>query len=217
MARLRREQRLLVILTAACASIILIPNEASAQATWLVAGQNTGNTRNQPAETKISPATARNLTTKWIFNAGGSVLPTPTTEPGAVYVPDNGGHIFKVDAATGNEIWSQKIGDLVGVGGLVSRSSPAIVGDRLIVGTWSDRYNPVPSAWILALDKQTGKLLWKTSLTVKNISDPARTEDPSQFGARVFQSPVPSADLRKVFVGISGLGDESHAADGTGD
>jgi polyvinyl alcohol dehydrogenase (cytochrome) len=212
--RLRLEQRLLVILTAACASIIiLIPNEASAQASWLVAGQNAGNTRNQPAETKISPATARNLTTKWIFNAGGSVLPTPTTEPGAVYVPDNGGHIFKVDAATGNEIWSQKIGDLVGVGGLVSRSSPAIVGDRLIVGTWSDRYNPVPSAWIVALDKQTGKLLWKTSLTVKNISDPARTEDPSQFGARVFQSPVPSADLSKVFVGISGLGDEAHAAD----
>lgn len=206
-------RRLCLLITATgLATLLLAPIDARAQ-TWPVAGQNAGNTRNQAAETTISAATAPNLTTKWIFNAGGSVLPTPTVEGGAVYVPDNGGQIFKIDAASGREIWSQKIGDLVGVGGLVSRNSPAVLRDRIILGTWTDRGGIEARAWVLALDKQSGSLLWKTSLTVKDIRDATGTQDPSQFGARVFQSPVPSADGSRVFVGVSGLGDESLAAD----
>ncbi|HSB86308.1 MAG TPA: PQQ-binding-like beta-propeller repeat protein, partial [Ilumatobacteraceae bacterium] len=70
--------------------------------------------RYQPNETKLSTATAGSLHTKWIATMNGDVTATPAVVGGAVYVPDWGGYISKLDAATGNVIWSKKLDTLIG-------------------------------------------------------------------------------------------------------
>ena len=48
------------------------------------------------------------MTTKWTFTTGGDVSATPTVEDGALYVPDWGGNLFKIDAITGEPSGSKK-------------------------------------------------------------------------------------------------------------
>jgi len=101
---------------------------------WRIAGQNLNNTWSQPAEHSISPATVGGLTPKWVFTAGGDVSATPTVDGDAVYFPDWGGNLFAVNKNNGGLIWSSKISDYDGVAGAISRVSPAVDGDQLIIG-----------------------------------------------------------------------------------
>jgi polyvinyl alcohol dehydrogenase (cytochrome) len=131
---------------------------------WRIAGQNLNNTWNQPAEHSISPANVAGLGTKWVFTTGGDVSATPTVDGNAVYFPDWGGNLFAVDKESGRPIWSHKISDYDGVPGAISRVSPAVDGDQVIIG---DILNPKQvhnGANVISVDRKSGTLRWITQV-----------------------------------------------------
>ena len=109
-------------------------SDVSRSGQWQTAGQNLNNTRSQPKEHSISPANVQGLSPKWTFTTGGDVSATPTVAGDAVYFPDWGGNLFAVKKDSGRLIWSHRISDYDGVDGAISRVSPAVDGDQLIIG-----------------------------------------------------------------------------------
>jgi outer membrane protein assembly factor BamB len=79
----------------------------------------------------------------------------PAVVAGGVYVPDWGGYLNKVDAATGTTIWSRPISDYDGVSGSVSRAAPAVVGNSVYLGDGNGGY-------LFAVNATTGAPIWTT-------------------------------------------------------
>jgi polyvinyl alcohol dehydrogenase (cytochrome) len=131
---------------------------------WPVAGQDLNNTRSQPAEHSISAANVNGLKPKWVFTTGGNVSATPTVDGDAVYFPDWGGNLFAVTKDSGRLIWSHKISDYDGVAGSVSRVSPAVDHDQLIIGDILSSNQMHNGANVIAVDRETGHLRWKTQV-----------------------------------------------------
>ncbi len=124
---------------------------------WPFWGGNIENTHGSVSEHAINPENASLLQQKWVFTTAGDVSATPTVENGSVYVPDWGGFIYRIDAATGKAIWSHKVSEYTGNAKSFSRNSPAIGPAEIVFGDQS-------SGAIVAVDKATGKLLWNTNL-----------------------------------------------------
>jgi polyvinyl alcohol dehydrogenase (cytochrome) len=131
---------------------------------WRIAGQSLGNTWSQPAEHKISPANVQELSPKWVFTTGGDVSATPTVFGDAVYFPDWGGTLVAVKKQSGDLIWSHEISDLNGVAGSISRVSPAVDGDQLIIGDIQSSKQVHNGANVIAVDRQTGARRWITQV-----------------------------------------------------
>jgi polyvinyl alcohol dehydrogenase (cytochrome) len=129
---------------------------------WTLAGSDLANSRNQPGEQTISPATVSQLATKWVLTTGKDVSATPIVADGVVYVPDWAGNLYAVQEASGNLVWSHKISDYDGVEGAISRTSPVIHGNDLIIGDIQSSNEPHSGANIIAVDRQTGNLHWIT-------------------------------------------------------
>jgi polyvinyl alcohol dehydrogenase (cytochrome) len=138
------------------------PNARSGQ--WRIAGQNLNNTWNQPAEHSISPANVKDLSPKWVFTTGGDVSATPTVAGDAVYFPDWGGNLFAVKKNSGRLIWSHKISEYDGVDGAISRVSPAVDDDQLIIGDILSSKQTHDGANVIAVDRQTGTRRWITQV-----------------------------------------------------
>ena len=155
---------------------------------WKVYGGNLHNTHSSFFEFKINARNASRLSVKWSFTTGGDMPATPTIEGGALYVPDSksptsnsGGNLFKLDTRDGSVIWTTKISDYTGNAASFSRNSPAIAEDRIILGDQA-------SGTVMAVDKYTGNLLWKT------LVDP-------HPAALITNSPVVVGD--RIYVGVS--------------
>src|SRR5581483_10102439 len=146
--------------------------------------------RSAAAETQISPANAASLGVKWAFTTGGDVSATPTVAGNAVYAPDWAGNLYAINRNTGQPIWSVQIPQLDGVAGAVSRSSPAIHGDDVIVGDIEDDGAVAlhEGANLIAVNRGTGKLHWITQIDDQGM-------------AIITGSPVVAGDV--VYVGIS--------------
>ena len=154
--------------TAALISVLLLVAALSAQSKpdvhrsgqWRIAGQNLNNTWSQPAEHSISPANVKGLKPKWVFTTGGDVSATPTVDGDAVYFPDWSGNLFAVKKDSGRLIWSRKISDYDGVPGAISRVSPAVDHDQLIIGDILSSKQTHAGANVIAVDRRTGELRW---------------------------------------------------------
>jgi polyvinyl alcohol dehydrogenase (cytochrome) len=131
---------------------------------WQIAGQNLDNTRNQPAEHSINSSNVHGLSAKWVFTTGGDVSATPTVDGKAVYFPDWNGNLFAIIRGSGELIWSHKISDYDGVAGAISRVSPAVDHDQLIIGDILSSNQPHDGANVIAVDRDTGALRWKTQV-----------------------------------------------------
>jgi polyvinyl alcohol dehydrogenase (cytochrome) len=131
---------------------------------WRIAGQNLSNTWSQPAEHSISPTNVGGLSTKWVFTTGGDVSATPTVDGDAVYFPDWGGNLFAVEKQSGRLIWSHKISDYDGVAGAISRVSPAIDGEQLIIGDIQSSNKVHNGANVISVDRKTGGRRWITQV-----------------------------------------------------
>src|SRR6266576_3454199 len=134
------------------------PESQSGQ--WRIAGQNLGNTWSQPAEHLIGPNNAKGLSPKWAFTTGGDVSATPTVDGDAVYFPDWAGNLFAVNRHSGRLMWSHKISDYDGVDGAISRVSPAVDRDQLIIGDILSSKETHAGANVIAVDRRTGELRW---------------------------------------------------------
>ena len=133
---------------------------ASLSSAWPSWGHDLQNTRNQASETKINAANAANLAVKWQFTTGGDVSATPALDGTNAYFPDWAGNLYAVNRKTGALVWSQKISDYTGIAGDMSRATPAIAGNSLIFGNQGGYVGG--GAYVMAVNKQTGTLLWKT-------------------------------------------------------
>ena len=131
---------------------------------WRIADQNLNNSRSQPAEHLISPANVQGLRPKWVFTTGGDVSATPTVDGDAVYFPDWNGNLFAVHKDSGALIWSHQISEYDGVAGAISRVSPAVDHDQLIVGDILSSSQAHDGANVIAVDRETGNLRWKTQV-----------------------------------------------------
>src|SRR5258706_12352865 len=129
---------------------------------WPIAGQNLSNTWSQPNEHSISPANAKELKPKWVFTTGGDVSATPTVDGDAVYFPDWGGNLFAVRKDSGRLIWSHKISEYDGVDGAISRVSPAVYGNQVIIGDILSSNKVHNGANVMFVDRESGTLRWMT-------------------------------------------------------
>jgi polyvinyl alcohol dehydrogenase (cytochrome) len=158
------------------------------KATWLMIGGDSGNNRAQALEHKIGVGNVAGLGVKWKATTTGDVSATPAVADGAIYFGDFGGTEWKLDAATGNVIWSHKVSEYTGIDGDVSRSSPALAGDTLVIGDLS-----APN--VMGIDVKTGKMRWITKLD----------DDPHGI---ITGSPVLAGDT--IYVGSSQMGASSY-------
>ena len=120
-------------------------------------GFDAANTFSQPDEHKIRPKNVDRLAVKWVTQTAGDVSATPAVVDGAVYFGDFGGKLWKLDADTGEVLWSHAVEDYTGIAGDISRTSPSVVGHTLIVGD-------LRAPNMLGIDTRTGTLLWKTQV-----------------------------------------------------
>jgi polyvinyl alcohol dehydrogenase (cytochrome) len=139
-------------------------SEESRSGQWRIAGQNLSNSWSQPAEHSISPSNVKGLTPKWVFTTGGDVSATPTVDGNAVYFPDWAGNLFAVEKDTGRLIWSHKISEYDGVEGAVSRVSPAVDGNQVIIGDIPNSKQVHNGANVISVDRQTGTIQWMTQV-----------------------------------------------------
>jgi polyvinyl alcohol dehydrogenase (cytochrome) len=131
---------------------------------WRLGGQNLNNTRSTAGERYLSPENVTHLSPKWVFSAGGELSATPAVVDKTVYMPDWGGNFFKLDAQTGTHIWAKTIASYINdpnIPKAVSRTSPALKGNKVIIGSQE-------GAFLIAVNKDTGKLIWKTKLDRKS-------------------------------------------------
>ena len=131
---------------------------------WLMIGHDVENTRSQPAEPRIGHRNVSRLVPQWVLTTAGDVSATPAVgaddERGkrsrSVYFPDWGGRIWKVDADTGNVIWSRLIADYNGIPNSLSRTSPVLANGLIYVGDLNGN--------MMGVDAATGDLRWITEL-----------------------------------------------------
>ncbi len=154
---------------------------------WSMAGQDLSNTRSQPAEHIVSPANVNALAPAWVFltSPNFGVTVTPTVAADAIYFPDWAGKLYAVSRVTGALIWSKQISDYDGFPGAISRTSPALHGDEIIIGDNQNYTGFHNGANIMAIDRATGNLRWITQVE----SHPAAiiTGPPVGFGDVIYE------------------------------
>jgi polyvinyl alcohol dehydrogenase (cytochrome) len=154
------------------------PAGAQENAEWSMGGHDIGNSRSNPSESILNTSTARNLALKWTVTTAGDVSATPAVVDGAAYFPDWGGTFWKVDADTGQVIWSRQVADYVNRAGAVSRSSPAVAGNTVYIGIHD-------GAELLAIDTATGNLRWST--VIDTHPNAVLTQSPAVHNGVVYQ------------------------------
>jgi polyvinyl alcohol dehydrogenase (cytochrome) len=93
--------------------LVSAPGAGAVDAPWPMGGQNISNTRSA-ADAQVGVPDARRLRVKWTYTTHGDVSATAAVVGGAVYFPDWGGYLNKVDAKTGVGIWSRKLSTYAG-------------------------------------------------------------------------------------------------------
>ena len=184
---------------AVVSAIVSVSAQGGATGPWSFAGGDVTNTRNAANETKITPANVAGLTVKWELATEGELSATPTVENNGskptVFTVDWAGYIYSVNGDTGDKNWSRKISDYTGNPRSVSRTSPAIVGNTIIIGDQGDvdsagfsHYGATAS--VMAINKNSGDLVWR-----KVVSD-------HPFSV-ITSSPVSQGNV--VYVGVASL------------
>lgn len=103
----------------------------------------------------------------WVPSQTSGPTATPIVEAGKVYALGANGHVHCLDALTGQVVWQNDLGKQYQILIQQCRSSPLIEGNLLIVFTGAK-----PGASVVALDKDTGKEIWKA------LNDPVSSSSP---------------------------------------
>lgn len=168
--------RLALALGTALAIAAALPTRADGPehgSEWRMIGHDVRNTRSQPLESRIRPQNVSRLLPKWVLTTAGDVSATPAVvednddgddkkrygdHGSAVFFPDWGGKLWKVDAETGNVLWSRSISEYNGIQTPlpVSRTSPAYARGMIFIGDLNGN--------MMAVDAATGDLVWISKL-----------------------------------------------------
>jgi polyvinyl alcohol dehydrogenase (cytochrome) len=141
---------------------------------WHMIGHDVANTRSQPSEHRISSRNVNQLSPRWVLTTAGDVSATPAvsreSERGNglgqselfLYFPDWGGRLWKVNAETGEVVWSHQISEYNGITGSISRTSPALADGFVLIGDLNGN--------MMGVDAVTGNLRWITELDSNPIT-----------------------------------------------
>ena len=126
---------------------------------WLTYSGGNNGWRHSPL-TQITPANAKNLEMKWVFQADSTekLESSPLVVDGVMYVTEPPNTIIALDAKTGRIFWIytyQVAADARVCCGRVNRGL-AILGDTLFMGTID--------AHLVAVNAKNGRLLWDTRI-----------------------------------------------------
>jgi outer membrane protein assembly factor BamB len=94
----------------------------------------------------------------WAFPERGPTA-TPVVQGGKLYTLGNKGDLYCFDARTGGVLWKRNLEKEYDVQEFAFNASPLIEGDLLIVSIGS--YPGTQTSSVLALDKDSGKEVWK--------------------------------------------------------
>jgi polyvinyl alcohol dehydrogenase (cytochrome) len=168
---------------AALAALAIACALPAAAADWPMANGLSGN-HAQADEDIIGRDNVAGLAPRWVHTTAGLVNATPAVVDGAVYFPDAGGMVWKLDAATGEVLWSKAIPELTGIERAFSRTSPAVAGGMVFFAV--NR-----GANLLGLDAATGERKWMTQLDPHPRA--LLTSSPVIVGDRIYM-PVSSSE-----------------------
>lgn len=153
-------------------------------AQWSHFGQDRTNARHQKSEDILNAANVNQLVEKWstsladeIGADSDDVWTTPAVDESAVYFPDSAGYLWALDRETGAVLWRRTIAEYTGKFADFSRTTPAIAGNKLIIGNQANRY-PFGAdgnltdvgALVIAVDKNTGDRIWVTEVDDHHFS-----------------------------------------------
>lgn len=122
-------------------------------------------------------ALAGSLETSWKKTTGGPFSSSPALAGGILYVGDNNGLLSAIDPQTGRTLWTYRAANPI-------MSAPIVYRNAVIVGEGDEnspqgsspshpiRVGKPPSA-LIALDRGTGKVLWKVVLPGSGMPTPA--------------------------------------------
>jgi outer membrane protein assembly factor BamB len=117
------------------------------------------------------------LSVSWHITTDGGFSSSPTVADGTLYIGNNAGQLFAVDPMSGKIKWTYKVSNPL-------MSAPIVYGPAVIVGEGDEsspngsspshpiRVGDPPSA-LIALDRQSGALLWRTALQGSGMPTPA--------------------------------------------
>ena len=161
---MKYSRALLASAAAALLSTLTIAQSTAAAPadSWKSWGYDTSNSRYNPTS-GLGVGNVGSLAVKWKTTTAGDVSATPAVENGVVYVPDNAGWLYAMDAATGAIKWQTSISAITQVPGDYSRATPAIAGNLLILGDQAGKSGS-PDGYLFAVDKSTGALVWRTTI-----------------------------------------------------
>lgn len=151
-----RRKRTFVVLAALGALVAsAVAYAASGGGSWTMGGHDLNNSRSTTSS--INADNVKNLALKWKYTTEGDVSATAAVVDGAAYFPDWAGYMYKVDAATGAQIWKEKLSDVTHVAGQISRTSPTVVGNTVYIGDQNGGH-------LIALNTADGSVRWMTDL-----------------------------------------------------
>ncbi len=102
--------------------------------------------RQNSAETILSPESVSGLKVKWTSPIGSYSFSSPAVVSGVVYVGAADDYVYALNASTGAKLWRYK------TGGVINYSSPAVAGGMVYIGSWDDN--------VYALNAKTGAKAW---------------------------------------------------------
>jgi outer membrane protein assembly factor BamB len=121
--------------------------------------------------TGATPATAQNIggTTRWTYTTGAKVYSSPTIVDDFLYVGDDDGTVYALNAGSGYKLWEFKTNKRV-------RSSPLVVDGTVYIGS-SDNS-------LYAIDTKSGKELWTFETDGAIVSSPVVVNNTLYVGSR---------------------------------
>jgi polyvinyl alcohol dehydrogenase (cytochrome) len=160
---------------------------------WPMAGYDTQNTRFNKVERTITRANVGTLQLLSTSLMTDSVLPTLTTQGNFVYAADRLGQLSRIDLRTGVKTWSVNAKTILGEPNAVFRPSPTLCNGLIITAGWSLNLTAPTTAWVVALNQLTGRVIWKTLIETDQA-------------ARIYQSPIIHDGI--IYIGVGGVAAE---------
>jgi polyvinyl alcohol dehydrogenase (cytochrome) len=141
---------------------------------WPLSGFDIRNSRWNSVESVLSVSNAHSLANAWAFATQNDVSATPGVDllTNGVYFPDWSGNIYKLNISSGAVIWSHTMVDYGFPAGFISRTTPTLSGDTVIIGASAPFAQPNygEGAYLAALDSTTGNLLWKQEIDATELA-----------------------------------------------
>jgi eukaryotic-like serine/threonine-protein kinase len=173
---------------------ISVPYGVSA---WTTTPYDEAMFRADSAHTGVMPGPAPKETPveNWRFDIGDSGFYDPVVAENLVFVGGNGTgwndcFLYAIDGSTGIERW--RAPDLCGMTPAVADGLVFAIGDNGDHPTGNGEPNYFPPSWVVALEAQTGNIVWRFDTEDHFTSNITIDDDSLYVGGRTLKSPGPN-------------------------